>query len=160
MPHATRPLDWLAVVPRERRDCCATGRPCAKQPAGMHVAVANSRGGDGADLVGSTAAAQQQRRLMSRTTGAACAVAKAFATACQEGSDVNLKMFEDIFMQEDAYAFAHVRPRLPLKSLHICQSQPPCSPEARVCGPYGGKLPPAVYSLLCSLYAVLARARK
>lgn len=42
------------------------------------------------------------------------AVAKAFATACEVGSDVNMQMFEEIFMEEDAFAFAHVRPPPPL----------------------------------------------
>eukprot|EP00892_Ulva_mutabilis_P000117 jgi/Ulvmu1/10105/UM006_0055.1 len=34
------------------------------------------------------------------------AITKAFATACSEGNEVNMKMFEDIFMKEDALAFA------------------------------------------------------
>ena len=41
------------------------------------------------------------------------AVSKVFAMACEEGSAVNVKMFEDIFMEEDAFVFAHVCPPPP-----------------------------------------------
>ena len=33
--------------------------------------------------------------------------------ACTEGSEVTMQMFEEIFLQEDAFAFAHVRRPLP-----------------------------------------------
>eukprot|EP00892_Ulva_mutabilis_P000116 jgi/Ulvmu1/10104/UM006_0054.1 len=34
-------------------------------------------------------------------------VTKAFKLACTEGSEVTMKMFEEVFLEEDAFAFAH-----------------------------------------------------